>query len=680
MLKKRYNIILLVIIAIGLVSSFIELCFRAEVENNNRTVTIALDYFQLHRFARYNGIGIDDLLDRLKSDGFDTIALLEDTPEFLEERGIAAVVKGYNVEKKVLDGPSSRQKKEKPEINHVTEDKLVAQSLRLSPNDVHLIFKSNNLAVHGLEKAWKKRIGNKRCRLREFYNERVSVITLKGDPEEMYHLGAGFQTSLLGRLIIQDFNVILRIRNNRCIGSLEDMKHSDYPGYMNFFPSRPKLIIMDGDEVVGYPAMLKEMKLYLQSENISFGYIEFAKQDGDKALAKLMLPNVIRVHSISDEEMEVYTPKKAVTRFVRAVKERNVRIVYLKPFFVPTQGKDLIETNIEYFKSVKSEIEKAGFNIGQAWVPFEINKPTPILYLLVILATGASLLLLLSWGWNIRSYILLLLTIILSFYLASHAPESMIIKSWGVIAGIAFPAMGVALNFDIFKKRGHFLNPILSFPLIVLFTLTGASIVAAMFSTTSYTLNIDSYSGVKVAFVIPIFLAALIGVRLFFRQSKSSFIKEFLFLGDMEIKVKHLAILAVIAFAGLILITRSGNEPILSVSQIENTFRGLLEGFFSVRPRTKEFLIGHPLLILSLFSLYRYNTKFSSLSFICLIGGLVGQVSMFNTFCHFHTPLDISLTRTIYGLIVGILGGLILSAILFAIEKKRRKEVNRLVS
>ena len=93
MLKKRYNIILLVIIAIGLVSSFIELCFRAEVENNNRTVTIALDYFQLHRFARYNGIGIDDLLDRLKSDGFDTIALLEDTPEFLEERGIAAVVK-----------------------------------------------------------------------------------------------------------------------------------------------------------------------------------------------------------------------------------------------------------------------------------------------------------------------------------------------------------------------------------------------------------------------------------------------------------------------------------------------------------------------------------------------------------------------------------------------------------
>ncbi|MCD6218229.1 hypothetical protein J7L05_10295 [bacterium] len=682
MLKKRYNIILLIIIAIGLVASLAELTNRAKIENDNRTVTIALDYFQLHRFARYNGIEIDDLLDRLKSDGFDTIALLEDTPEFLEERGIAAVVKGFNIEKRVLDGPSSRQKKEKPEINYVTEDKLVAQTLGLSPNDVHLIFKDDYMSVYkddyktvyNLTQSWGKRIGYTQVRRKVFDEEGVHVITLKGDPEEMYHLGAGFRTSLFRELQDHGFKIIPRLRNNRFVDSLKNMKQPTHDGNKFFFPAGvyPKTIIMDGDEVLGYPAMLKEMKSYLQYQNMSFGYIEFAKQDGDKALANLMLPNVLRVHSISDEEMEVYTPKKAVARFVRAVKERNVRIVYLKPFFVPTQGTNLVETNIEYFKSVKNEIEKAGFKIGQA-KPFEKAQTSFIANLLILFAVGASLLLLLSWGWQIRSYLLLIAVIIISIISASHSQESMIIKSWGVIAGITFPAMGIALNFDIFKKRGHFPTPLLSFPLIVLFTLTGASIVAAMFSTTSYMLNVESYSGVKISFVIPIFLAALIGVRLFFRQAKSGFLKELAFLGDMEIKLKHIILFAVIAFAGFILITRSGNEPILSVSQIENTFRGLLEGFFSVRPRTKEFLIGHPLLILSLFSLYRYNTKFSSLAFICLIGGLVGQVSMFNTFCHFHTPLDISIERTIYGLIVGILGGLILSAILYAINKKVSK-------
>lgn len=668
MLKKRYNIILLIIIAIGLVASLAELTNRAKIENDNRTVTIALDYFQLHRFARYNGIGIDDLLDRLKSDGFDTIALLEDTPEFLEERGIAAVVKGFNIEKKVLDGPSSRQKKEKPEINYVTEDKLVAQTLGLSPNEVHLIFKDDYELTGYLYLSWQWRMGKDRVYQTKFEEEDVVVISLKGEPEEMYRLGAGFMTPLDKDLEQRGFTIIPRIRNNRYISSTVD----SMPENPFYFIPFCTTIIMDGDEVLGYPAILKEVKSELRNcPNLSFGLIEFAKQDGDKALAKLMLPNVLRVHSISDEEMEVYTPKKAVTRFVRAVKERNVRIVYLKPFFVPTQGKDLVETNIEYFKSVKYEIEKAGFTIGQV-KPFEKEQPSFIVNLFILLAVGASLLLLLSWGWEIRSYLLLIAVIIIAIISFSYSPESMVIKSWGVIAGITFPAMGIALNFDIFKKRGRFPTPFLSFPLIVLFTLTGASIVAAMFSTTSYMLNIESYSGVKISFVIPIFLAALIGVRLFFRQSKSGFLKELAFLGDMEIKLKHIAILAVIAFAGLILITRSGNEPILSVSQIENTFRGLLEGFFSVRPRTKEFLIGHPLLILSLFSLYRYNTKFSSLSFICLIGGLVGQVSMFNTFCHFHTPLDISIERTIYGLIVGILGGLILSAILFAIEKKKK--------
>jgi hypothetical protein len=38
----------------------------------------------------------------------------------------------------------------------------------------------------------------------------------------------------------------------------------------------------------------------------------------------------------------------------------------------------------------------------------------------------------------------------------------------------------------------------------------------------------------------------------------------------------------------------------------------------------------------------------------CFLVGVLGQVSLLNTFCHIHTPLVISLWRDILGLVIGI--------------------------
>ncbi|MBU1023724.1 hypothetical protein KKB99_05475 [bacterium] len=667
MLRKRYDIILILLIVTGLLVSIIELAKRHKVESEYRNVTIAIDYFQLHRFARYNSIEIDNLLTKLKSEGFDTIALLEDTPEFLEERGIAAVVKGFKIEKGVLDGPESRRKKEKTEINETTEGKLVASMLGLSPNETHLIFKDDYQPVKALKSSWSKRLGRDNVRLTSFASQGIQVITLVGDPEDIYNLGAGFQTPLHEKLKQLDFNVIPRIRNVRTANILKDNvieKTSDFvPEHDGTIP-----VIMDGDEVFGYPAALKDTETLLNEYQLSFGYIEFAKQDGDSSLARLMLPDVIRVHSISDEEMEIYTTNKAIARFSRAVRERNVRIVYLKPFFLAGQNENLIDKNIEYFKAVRNSIINDGFNIG-AVKTFDKKSPGLPVRFFIYLSIGASLLLLLAWGWEIRSIWFICLIALIALFAALQPSNSISVKSLGMLCGITFPTIGLALNFHFFRRNGRFLTVLAGFLYTILFTLIGGAHVGATFSSTAYMLQIDSYSGVKLAFVIPVFLAALIGVRLFFRESTSGFFRELTFLGDLEIKVKHLALLIVVAFAGLILLTRSGNEPLFSVSEIENSLRGILEGFFSVRPRTKEFLFGHPLLILSLYLLNRYNYKFNSLSFLCIVGGIIGQISVFNTFCHFHTPLSISITRTLYGMVVGGIIGILL-VILFTIIKK----------
>ncbi len=90
-------------------------------------------------------------------------------------------------------------------------------------------------------------------------------------------------------------------------------------------------------------------------------------------------------------------------------------------------------------------------------------------------------------------------------------------------------------------------------------------------------------------------------------------------------------------------------ENVVQISTPESFIRLLLEKTFGIRPRFKEFLIGHPILILGL----AFNLR------IFIILGLVGQTSLINTFLHAHTPFYICLFRTFYGLIIGFFIGVI---------------------
>ena len=112
------------------------------------------------------------------------------------------------------------------------------------------------------------------------------------------------------------------------------------------------------------------------------------------------------------------------------------------------------------------------------------------------------------------------------------------------------------------------------------------------------------------------------------------------------------------AVAVAIYVARTGNEG-MSVSGLELQFRSLLDQILGVRPRTKEFLLGHPALLLLLIYGYRDN-RFLPL----LLLAAIGQASLVNTFAHIHTPLLISLLRACHGLWLGILLGLLVYALI----------------
>jgi hypothetical protein len=112
--------------------------------------------------------------------------------------------------------------------------------------------------------------------------------------------------------------------------------------------------------------------------------------------------------------------------------------------------------------------------------------------------------------------------------------------------------------------------------------------------------------------------------------------------------------------AGAVVLLRSGNEPGFGLSGAELRFRETLERALGARPRQKEFLVGHPLLLLSFFLLVRGRSRGM---WAALAAATLGQASMVNTFCHIHTPLTMSLLRTFNGLWAGALVGLIAIAV-----------------
>jgi hypothetical protein len=125
---------------------------------------------------------------------------------------------------------------------------------------------------------------------------------------------------------------------------------------------------------------------------------------------------------------------------------------------------------------------------------------------------------------------------------------------------------------------------------------------------------------------------------------------------SFSIRYWHALLGLVILVAVAVLLVRSGNESPVAPTGLERDFRALLDHLLWVRPRTKEIFFGHPLLLLSLILFYRGQKRGVWLG---LTLGVVGQISLLNTFCHLHTPILLSLVRSLHGLWIGLLVGLV---------------------
>ena len=85
-------------------------------------------------------------------------------------------------------------------------------------------------------------------------------------------------------------------------------------------------------------------------------------------------------------------------------------------------------------------------------------------------------------------------------------------------------------------------------------------------------------------------------------------------------------------------------------------FRNDLETLLLARPRTKEFLVAFPGIMLAVYCAVRRLPFWTALFGLA---GTIGLTSVCNTFMHIRTPLYLGFVRTAYSLLLGIVIGVI---------------------
>ncbi|MCR4402075.1 MAG: DUF5693 family protein [Firmicutes bacterium] len=640
------------LIAAALASAYIA-AGRVSLERSNRQVDLVLDYDAAIELCRMAGYPLDAFLRRARTAGLTSVALNELTVGDLIETG---KVRGFTG-RQILDYDKLAPTTDPVLRRMIDEGRLFGGNTYLLPRDASTYGEIAPLISVRLS------------------GERVSVFdsprlgrfieTAKG-LKEVEEVNLGLDPEEIREAKAADLRVVARFRNYTAVT----------PEKMEFFLGRlaeidgVRLVIFEGQDVLGYPDHIREAANVLGSHGLLFGHVEFAAQQGDTALAKFMGPEVVRVHSITEREMNKIQVQTAVDRFVRAARERNIRVMYIRPFPAKAgEGLAAVNHNLEYIEAIARGISASGFTLGEA-SPFEWYSPARVLLVLVaagILAGGFMLLDMVAYVPPVVELGLFVLGLIAYGGFVATRFATIFRQLAALGAAIVFPALAVGIILTRSRRarsarwgEGAWLRDAYVLWLEAsAVSVLGGMLLAATLSSTSFMLHLDQFAGVKVAHVVPLMVVASLYWMYHVVQSRAgrSLVAAAGELLSEPIRVWHVVALAATGMAGLVYIMRTGNVYLgMPVPFFDEGMRVFLERALVFRPRTKEFLIGHPAMILAALAFVRGDRR--SVLPLALLG-CIGQISMVNTFSHLHTPLLATALRTVYGLVVGAIVGVV---------------------
>ena len=435
------------------------------------------------------------------------------------------------------------------------------------------------------------------------------------------------------------------------------------------------------NQVMGFPDNIKDMAQLFGEPRyraLNFGEIETYDssqvQKGSGQLAALIPGRTVRVEAITKVELDKITLPEIVARYELGVRERNVRVVYLRPFAHEYTGLSIEKTNVEMVREIAGDLAARGFTLGRASPIPLYHGNSPVLVGIAALAVPSIFLLLLGfYGWYRPLWAPAAYAATVLLYLGgwfSHhdlLARSIIALAGALIfAAAAFSVLSRAFLQPPATSAGKQIRRSLGWTLIATgVALLGALVVIGVMSSPLVMEEVEPFRGVKLLLALPplIALALYLFTDRFDSQPRSP--RETF---SEPVRIYQLIAAAVVLGAGALVLLRSGNTSDISPSSFELALRHNLTAILSVRPRFKEFMIGFPALML-VPALRIPHRRWIGVLLALAIG--IGLGDIIDTFSHLHTELLVSVLRIFNGFVLGAIVGIIVILIYRAFAFRR---------
>ncbi|WP_025114746.1 DUF5693 family protein [Lysinibacillus fusiformis] len=608
------------IIVLLLVVSSTGIMMRWNAEQSNDSYEIVIPFDEIQTVDKNSDLTMDEILSSLKEAGLTTVSLEPLTLKEMEKQNLITVYKENDLAAQLLFTP----------YKDAVDSSKSGYYIRVPENADYQKLIKNSVEPEEVQ------IGEEAFYFLPTSNHNFDLKTPIGydqpamDMISKHGLGYVFKVE----------NADNEVANDKLVNQLLAFKNGS-----------SGRLLGQGDEAIGFGQEDgHQLVEKLSNAGYYFYTIESNPLKGESKIAQMTDYNMIRLHSININRQTKLKLNESIDRTTRAVKERNIRSIF---YHIKTTGnaKENVEQTIDYLNGVH-EAMPDHFQPGEPKLFDKVAVPawvTAAVLLAGILFTFIVSELVKWMPLRIAAAGFMTVLAIAYFILKS----TLFLQAFALIIAVLAPTYAVIKSAQGSTKMSKILVQYLK---AVAISLIGIVIVIGLLNGNAFMTGFATFKGVKLVYLIPIMgalLFTLIEINRLADQNIKKSLSNTVTLLNKELKYWHVLLLIVVAGIGLFYISRTGNSG--SVSDLELAFRQWLENTLYVRPRTKEFLIGFPFFILALYVM-GINRKWGS---ILLIPGVIGFLSIVNTFTHLHIPVAVSVLRTLYSVSLGFVIGLV---------------------
>ncbi len=653
--RTRFAALLLLL---ALLASLVVAVSRVKIEQQTRRVEIAMDYNDFVTLARSYNYNPDSFLLRLRRAGLTSLALTEELGSSLSgstSKNAFAISGVALLDAARISPVADPALANLVRSGHVREGSVYiliydAATFRRYLQQLPLHFERSGITVLRRTPPYLIAV---RTQI-DYFNS----ATL-GIPAAQIAL-----TRRLGLFVIPRFQNDERLSDGQIATMFSDLRAGKWISTVIFFGLR--------NQVLGFPDHIDDTaQVFKQRPSMNFGEIETYDasqvQKGNVQLATAIPGRTVRVQAIGRVEQDKLTVPEIVARYELGVRERNVRVVYLRPFAHEYNGLSIENTNIEMVRQLADDLQnRYGFRLGRA-TPIPLYRGNNRLLIgIAALAIPSLFILLLGWyGWYDRrngpvlavaAYVVVEALYTGGILTHHDLLARSIIAVIGAIlfATAAFSVLSAAFFEEPQSGAGAQIARSLGWTLLATgIASLGALTVVGLMSSPLVMEEVEPLRGVKLVLGAPPVIALLLYL---FTNRFNSGIRSARETFAAPIRIYQLAAAVIVLGIGALVLMRSGNQSDIAPSGFELALRHHLTQWLSVRPRFKEFVIGFPCLML-LPALRVTDRRAIGILLSLAIG--IGMGDVIDTFSHLHTPLIVSVIRVLYGLIIGAIIGIV---------------------